>query len=72
MIKRTLHFGNPAYLSKRDEQLVIDLPNATKLNSTALNHSVPIEDIGVVVLDNQQITTRAIFAVSWVWLLQIS
>ena len=57
---------------KRDDQLVIDLPNATKLNSTALNHSVPIEDIGVVVLDNQQITTRAIFAVSWVWLLQIS
>lgn len=56
MIKRTLHFGSPAYLSKRDEQLVIDLPNATKLNSTALNYSVPIEDIGVVVLDNQQIT----------------
>lgn len=56
MIKRTLHFGNPAYLSKLNEQLVIELPNATKFNSTSLNHSVPIEDIGVVVLDNQQIT----------------
>ncbi len=26
MIKRTLYFGNPAYLSKRDDQLIIKLP----------------------------------------------
>jgi hypothetical protein len=25
MIKRTLHFGNPAYLSLKDDQLMIDL-----------------------------------------------
>jgi CRISPR/Cas system-associated endonuclease Cas1 len=30
MIKRTLYFGNPAYLSKRDEQLVIKLPEIVK------------------------------------------
>jgi CRISPR-associated protein Cas1 len=50
MIKRTLHFGNPAYISKRDKQLVI------KLVSDNTERTVPIEDIGVVVLDNQQIT----------------
>lgn len=50
MIKRTLHFGNPAYLSKRDKQLVIKLLNEDG------ERSVPIEDIGVVILDHQQIT----------------
>jgi CRISPR-associated protein Cas1 len=50
MIKRTLHFGNPAYISKRDKQLVI------KLVSEEAERTVPIEDIGVVILDNQQIT----------------
>jgi CRISPR-associated protein Cas1 len=30
MIKRTLYFGNPAYLSKRDEHLVIKLPEIVK------------------------------------------
>ncbi len=50
MIKRTLHFGNPAYISKRDKQLVI------KLMSEEAERTVPIEDIGVVILDNQQIT----------------
>ena len=27
MIKRTLHFSNPAYLSLKQGQLVIDLPD---------------------------------------------
>ena len=49
MIKRTLYFGNPAYLSAKDKQLVIRLKDdETK--------TVPIEDIGFVVLDHQQIT----------------
>ncbi len=61
MIKRTLHFGNPAYLSKRNEQLLIELPDASKLGNN--KRSVPIEDIGVVILDNQQITiTQAALA----------
>ena len=62
MIKRTLYFGNPAYLSTRLEQLVIRLPEVEK-NSTlpesfkaSAVKQIPIEDIGVVVLDNKQIT----------------
>ena len=62
MIKRTLYFGNPAYLSVRLAQLEIRLPEVEK-NST-LSESfkkdaikrIPIEDIGIVVLDNKQIT----------------
>ena len=52
MIKRTLCFSSGAYLSLKDKQLVIELPeDVTKTKKT-----VPIEDIGVVVLDNPQIT----------------
>ncbi|MDE5986968.1 MAG: type II CRISPR-associated endonuclease Cas1 [Prevotella sp.] len=62
MIKKTLYFGNPAYLSLRMEQMVIKLPeieNATGISETIKEQSVitrPIEDIGVVVLDHRQIT----------------
>lgn len=52
MIKRTLCFSNPAYLSLKDAQLCIRLPQAEDGGS----HSVPIEDIGIVVLDSKQIT----------------
>ena len=71
MIKRTLYFGNPAYLSVKLCQLEIRLPEVEK-NSTlpesfkasAVKH-VPIEDIGVVVLDNKQVTiTQGAFNVS--------
>lgn len=62
MIKRTLYFGNPAYLSVRLAQLEIRLPEVEKnptlpdsFKSSAVKR-VPIEDIGVVVLDNKQIT----------------
>lgn len=50
MIKRTLYFGNPTYLSLKDEQLSIRLPQ------TESYKTIPIEDIGFVVLDNRQIT----------------
>ncbi|HXH98978.1 MAG TPA: type II CRISPR-associated endonuclease Cas1 [Sphingobacteriaceae bacterium] len=56
MIKRTLLFNNPAYLSSRDDQLVIDLPHLKVLGEKESKKYVPIEDIGVVVLDHQQIT----------------
>lgn len=49
MIKRTLYFGNPAYLSLKDKQLVIKLKDVE-------DKTVPIEDVGFVVLDNRQIT----------------
>lgn len=62
MIKRTLYFGNPAYLSLKKEQLVVRLPEVEK-NSLLPEHfkkeataTIPIEDIGVVVLDHKQIT----------------
>ena len=50
MIKQTLYFGNPAYLSLKDRQLVIRLPDKDQTVTR------PIEDIGVVVIDNKQIT----------------
>ncbi len=56
MIKRTLYFSNPAYLSLKDKQLSIDLPHLKVLGEKESKKSVPIEDIGIVILDNQQIT----------------
>ena len=65
MIKKTLYFGNLAYLSLRDAQLVIKLPEVVK-NETLperfkqkVEVTKPIEDIGVVVLDNKQITVTS-------------
>jgi CRISP-associated protein Cas1 len=62
MIKRTLYFGNPTYLSLTNSQLVIRLPEMEK-NADIPEHiksdskrSIAIEDIGVIVLDHQQIT----------------
>ncbi len=57
MIKRTLYFGNPAYLKTKDEQLVITLPEQKSgLTEEMRSTSIPIEDIGIVILDHQQIT----------------
>lgn len=62
MIKRTLCFSNPAYLSLRDSQLVIKLPEVEKADNlsdefkNASEVTRPIEDIGVVVLSHKQIT----------------
>jgi len=51
MIKRTLFFGNPAYLSTRNEQLVVNFPEENKEEAI-----IPIEDLGYVVLEDPQIT----------------
>ena len=51
MIKRTLYFGNPTYLKAKDQQMVVEYPGGDSESKT-----VPIEDIGVVVLDSPQIT----------------
>ena len=53
MIKRTLYFGNPAYLSLKNAQLVVKIPNAEGDDTI---RTIPIEDIGFVILDNPQIT----------------
>jgi CRISPR-associated protein Cas1 len=52
MIKRTLLFGNPAYLSLQHEQLVVRYPDQPDDSK----RSVPIEDVGIVVLEDPQIT----------------
>lgn len=62
MIKKTLYFGNPAYLSLRMGQMVIKLPevetdsNLPDQIKKQAEITKPIEDIGVVVLDNRRIT----------------
>lgn len=58
MIKRTLYFGNPAYLKKKMDQLVVEFKD-----SHLAAKSIPIEDIGMVILDNSQITiTQSLLA----------
>lgn len=61
MIKRTLCFTNPTYLPLRERQLVIKLPEVEKSDLPERMkrdnvRTIPVEDIGVVVLDNKQIT----------------
>ncbi|AUI56497.1 type II CRISPR-associated endonuclease Cas1 [Prevotella jejuni] len=62
MIKKTLCFSNPIYLSLRNAQLVLHLPEVEN-NKTLpeaikkeAERTIPIEDIGVVILDNRRIT----------------
>ncbi len=62
MIKRTLYFSSPAYLSLRNAQLVIKLPEVEQAENypdrlkQQAEITKPIEDIGVLVLDNLRIT----------------
>jgi CRISPR-associated protein Cas1 len=56
MIKRTLYFGNPAHLYKRNEQLCISMDRKSETDDESKVVTIPIEDIGVVVIDNKQIT----------------
>lgn len=62
MIKKTLYFGNPSYLSLSNKQLVIKLPEVEKNDKLPselkkqANRTIPIEDIGVLILDNKRIT----------------
>ena len=62
MIKKTLCFSNPIYLSLRNAQLVLHIPEveSNKTLPEAIKkeaeRTIPIEDIGVVVLDNRRIT----------------
>lgn len=59
MIKRTLYFGNPAYLSLKMKQMVVRIPqkNDGDLPSEEdMVRTVPIEDLGLIILDNKQIT----------------
>jgi CRISP-associated protein Cas1 len=62
MIKRTLYFGNPSYLSMRNEQLVLRYPEIENNETLPIGFkkqvhtTVPIEDIGMLIIDHKQIT----------------
>ncbi len=61
MIKRTLFFSNPAYLSMEHSQLAVRMTTIQQGNEggkTDLEvlRTIPIEDIGIIVLENRQIT----------------
>ena len=55
MIKKTLYFGNPVYLSLRNAQLIIKLPDVEKtialpeVLKKQAEVTKPIEDIGIIV-----------------------
>jgi CRISPR-associated protein Cas1 len=53
MIKQTLYFSNPCYLSLKRKQLVIELIKKEQESQVITR---PIEDIGFVILDHPQIT----------------
>ena len=62
MIKRTIYFSNPAYLSMKDCQLVVKMPEVENCKEFSDKQKVeyvrtiPIEDIGMIVIDNKRIT----------------
>ena len=59
MIKRILLFENPAFLSLKYRNLTIRFPEETEKET----RTVPIEDVGIVALDNPRITiTQALIA----------
>lgn len=51
MIKKTLYFENPCSLRKKNLQLVVEFAECEKKNA-----SIPIEDIGMIIFDNPNIT----------------
>lgn len=65
MIKKTLCFTNPVYLSLRNAQLLLRLPEVETSDNLPLQlkkeaeRTIPIEDIGVVILDHQRITVTS-------------
>lgn len=50
MIKRTLFFSNPCYLSIKQKQLLIHL------REQDVQKQLPLEDVGYIILENPQIT----------------
>lgn len=50
MLKRTLFFSNPCRLSVKDRQLV------AQITESGETKTAPVEDLGIIVLENQQIS----------------
>jgi len=55
MIKRTICIENPCHLKCRNGQLVVDYHHI-KGYETVPEKTAPIEDIGIIILEHQQIT----------------
>lgn len=53
MLARTLYFGHAAYLSTKNEQIVVSSKDET---GSTFEKVMPVEDIGIVILDHYQIT----------------
>lgn len=51
MITRSIYIGNPAYLKLKDEQMCIMEPESGQMKGR-----VPVEDLGILMLDHFQIT----------------
>ena len=51
MITRSIYIGNPAYLKLKDEQMCIMEPESGQMKGR-----VPVEDLGILMLDHHQIT----------------
>lgn len=68
MIKRTLYFGNPAYLKTANEQLIVEIVESVHAGNQGAEvqkntKSIPIEDIGLLIIDHQQVTiTQALLS----------
>ncbi len=57
MLKRVLYFGSNSYIHTKKEQLLVEFTESGK------NAKVPVEDIGVVILDAPQMTvSRALLS----------
>ncbi len=54
MIKKTLYFGNQAFLNAKNNQLIINKKD--EKTSEKKEIIIPIEDIGVVIIDNYGVT----------------
>ena len=55
MIKKTIYLGNPYYVCVKDKQLELQVPEGKGIDQI-LTKKIPIEDIGILILDHQQIT----------------
>lgn len=53
MLKKTLYFGNPCFINCKDLQLII---NKKSESGDDFETKIPIEDIGVVVIDHYGVT----------------
>jgi CRISPR-associated protein Cas1 len=49
LVKKVIHIGNPSRLSSKNKQLIIERDNSETF-------AIPIEDIGIVILENLQVT----------------